>query len=70
MPRRLTGIIVAFAQEIQMKNIMDPSFKYRPSFDTNIKQTFERLREAQKALRLADFSPLKRAAFFTQAAAA
>lgn len=33
-----------------MKHILDTSFRYRPSFDTNVRKTFERIRrEQQKA---------------------
>lgn len=31
-----------------MKDILDRSFRYRPSFDTNIRRTFERVRREQK----------------------
>lgn len=32
-----------------MKHIFDPSFRYRPSFDTDLRKTFERVREQQQA---------------------
>jgi hypothetical protein len=32
-----------------MKHIFDPSFRYRPSFDTDVRETFERAREQQQA---------------------
>ncbi len=32
-----------------MKTILDSSFRYTPSFDTDIRRTFARIREAQKA---------------------
>jgi hypothetical protein len=37
-----------------MRSILDPSFRYTPSFDTNLRKTFARLRrdnrlEAEKA---------------------
>ena len=32
-----------------MKRILDPSFKYRPSYATDIRKTFARLREKQRA---------------------
>jgi hypothetical protein len=31
-----------------MKSILDPSFRYRPSHDTDIRKTFERVREELK----------------------
>ena len=31
-----------------MKRILDPEFHYRPSFDTDLKQTFERVRREQQ----------------------
>jgi len=30
-----------------MKSILDPSFRYHPSFDTDLKRTFARVRERQ-----------------------
>jgi hypothetical protein len=32
-----------------MRHIFDPSFRYRPSFDTDLRKTFERVREQQQA---------------------
>lgn len=32
-----------------MKRITDPSFKYTPSMNTNIRETFARVREQQEA---------------------
>jgi hypothetical protein len=32
-----------------MKSILDPSFRYRPSHDTDIRKTFERVREERAA---------------------
>ena len=32
-----------------MKRILDPQFRYRPSFDTDLKRTFERIRLEQAA---------------------
>jgi hypothetical protein len=35
-----------------LKTILDNDFRYRPSFDTDVKKTFERIRrEQQQALR-------------------
>lgn len=31
-----------------MKHILDPRFRYTPSFDTDIRRTFDRIRRAQK----------------------
>lgn len=31
-----------------MKSILDPSFQYRPSHNTDIRKTFERIREELK----------------------
>lgn len=30
-----------------MKHILDSSFRYRPSFDTDVRRTFERVRRQQ-----------------------
>jgi hypothetical protein len=35
------------------KSILDPSFRYRPSHDTDIRKTFERVREELKRARRA-----------------
>ena len=32
-----------------MKHILDSEFRYRPSFDTDVRRTFERVRRAQHA---------------------
>ena len=32
-----------------MKSVFDSSFKYRPSFDTNLRETFSRIRREQQA---------------------
>ena len=32
-----------------MKRILDPQFEYRPSYATNIRDTFERVRREQQA---------------------
>jgi hypothetical protein len=32
-----------------MTNILDPKFQYTPSYATNIRKTFERVRAAQQA---------------------
>ena len=32
-----------------MKSVFDPSFKYRPSFETDVRKTFEKLRREQQA---------------------
>ena len=31
-----------------MKRILDPAFRYRPSYDTNVRETFERARREQQ----------------------
>jgi hypothetical protein len=31
-----------------MKHILDSSFRYKPSFDTDVKRTFERIRKQQQ----------------------
>jgi hypothetical protein len=31
-----------------MKHILDASFRYRPSFDTDVRKTFERIRKQQQ----------------------
>lgn len=31
-----------------MKHILDSSFRYRPSFDTDVRKTFERIRKQMK----------------------
>jgi hypothetical protein len=32
-----------------MKSILDPSFRYTPSFETDVRKTFERIRREQEA---------------------
>jgi hypothetical protein len=32
-----------------MKHILDSEFRYRPSFDTDVRKTFERVRRNQQA---------------------
>ena len=32
-----------------MKHILDSEFRYRPSFDTDLRKTFERVRRSQHA---------------------
>jgi hypothetical protein len=32
-----------------MKSVFDSSFKYRPSFDTDVRETFSRIRREQQA---------------------
>jgi hypothetical protein len=34
-----------------MKHILDQSFRYKPSFDTDVKRTFERIRKLQAQAR-------------------
>ena len=31
-----------------MKHILDSAFKYKPSFDTDVRKTFERIRRVQQ----------------------
>jgi hypothetical protein len=33
-----------------MKHILDSSFHYRPSFDTDVRKTFDKVRRQQQAL--------------------
>lgn len=40
-----------------MKHIFDATFRYKPSFDTDIRGTFERIRR-QQAQRIAQATPL------------
>lgn len=37
-----------------MKSVFDKDFKYRPSFDTDVKKTIERARKRIEALRKRD----------------
>ena len=39
-----------------MKSVFDPSFKYRPSVDTDVRKTFERIRRELQAQRNRDAS--------------
>jgi hypothetical protein len=32
-----------------MKSVFDPSFKYRPSFETDVRKTFEKIRREQQS---------------------
>ena len=32
-----------------MKHILDSSFRYKPSFDTDVRRTFDRVRRQQQA---------------------
>jgi hypothetical protein len=34
-----------------MKHILDSDFRYRPSFDTDVKKTFERIRRQQQQVK-------------------
>jgi len=34
-----------------MKHILDSSFRYKPSFDTDVRKTFERIRKQQQQAR-------------------
>ena len=34
-----------------MKHILDSDFRYRPSFDTDVKKTFEKIRRQQQQAR-------------------
>ena len=34
-----------------MKHILDSSFRYKPSFDTDVRKTFERIRRQQQQAR-------------------
>jgi len=31
-----------------VKRILDPAFRYRPSYDTNVRETFEKARREQE----------------------
>lgn len=37
-----------------MKHILDSEFRYRPSFDTDVRKTFEKIRRQQQARERAD----------------
>jgi len=32
-----------------MKSVLDPSFRYTPSYDTDVRKTFERIRREREA---------------------
>ena len=34
-----------------MKHILDSDFRYRPSFDTDVKKTFEKIRRQQQVVK-------------------
>jgi hypothetical protein len=34
--------------EMRMKHILDSSFRYKPSFDTDVRKTFDRIRRQQQ----------------------
>lgn len=36
-----------------MKRILDPSFRYTPSFDTDVRRTFDKIRRQERARRKA-----------------
>jgi hypothetical protein len=40
-----------------MKHILDSSFNYRPSFDTDVRKTFEKVRRQQQARDRAESKP-------------
>jgi hypothetical protein len=40
-----------------MKHILDSSFRYKPSFDTDVRKTFERVRRQQQAQSQAKATP-------------
>jgi hypothetical protein len=40
-----------------MKHILDSSFRYKPSFDTDVRKTFERVRRQQQAQARTDSKP-------------
>jgi hypothetical protein len=40
-----------------MKHILDSSFRYRSSFNTDVRKTFEKIRREQKAKELAQTKP-------------
>ena len=37
-----------------MKHILDSDFRYRPSFDTDVRKTFEKVRRQQQQVRSRD----------------
>ena len=42
----------AAQKELVMKSVFDPSFKYTPSLNTDLRKTFERVRRERRQLRL------------------
>jgi hypothetical protein len=40
-----------------MKHILDSSFRYKPSFDTDVRKTFEKVRRQQQAQERAESDP-------------
>ncbi len=40
-----------------MKHILDSAFQYRPSFDTDVRKTFEKVRRQQQARDRAESEP-------------
>ena len=40
-----------------MKHILDSSFRYKPSFDTDVRKTFERVRRQQQTRERAQLRP-------------
>jgi hypothetical protein len=40
-----------------MKHILDSSFRYKPSFDTDVRKTFERVRRQQQAQARSESKP-------------
>jgi hypothetical protein len=40
-----------------MKHILDSSFRYKPSFDTDLRKTFERIRRQQQAQARSESKP-------------
>lgn len=43
------------------KSILDPAFRYHPSHATDIRKTFERIRQELERARAAKIVPLKKA---------
>jgi hypothetical protein len=41
--------MAATRQESPMKHILDSSFQYKPSFATDVRKTFDRVRKQQRA---------------------
>jgi hypothetical protein len=42
------------------RSILDPAFRYRPSHATDIRKTFERIRQELEQVRAAKVVPLKK----------